>query len=299
MKKDLISVVVPTYKRKPELIKRAIDSILRQTYDNLELLVIDDSPSDFEHRKEVESFLESLSDNRIRYIKHERNYGANKARNTGIELANGKYVAFLDDDDVWMEDKLELQIEKFDNPNIGLVYCKATVIDEVQSLERPILNKLRKGNYYEELLKQNFIGSNSFVLIRSDVIREVGMYDEDLLSNQDYDLFLRISKSYEINYVDKVLVKYYIHEGDRISTDSRKQLQGRIELEKKFKEFIDEDKELKLIWKIKRIPLYYNAGQKVKALNVFFHLFFTHPLFLLNYLKSTLAYIAKKVSRHE
>lgn len=299
MEKDLISVVVPTYKRKSELIKRAIDSILGQTYNNLELLVIDDSPSDFEHRKEVEEFLESLSDKRIRYIKHEKNYGANKARNTGIELANGKYVAFLDDDDEWMRDKLELQIEKFDNPNIGLVYCKATVIDEVQSLERPIINKLKKGNYYKELLKQNFIGSNSFVLVRTDVIREVGMYDEELLSNQDYDLFLRISQKYEINYVDKVLVKYYIHEGDRISTNTRKQLQGRIELEKKFKEYIDEDRELKLIWKIKRIPLYYNAGQKVKALKLFFHLFFTHPLFLLKYLKNTLDYISKKVRRHE
>lgn len=294
MEKDLISVVVPTYKRKSELIKRAIDSILGQTYNNLELLVIDDSPSDFEHRKEVEEFLESLSDKRIRYIKHEKNYGANKARNTGIELANGKYVAFLDDDDEWMRDKLELQIEKFDNPNIGLVYCKATVIDEVQSLERPIINKLKRGNYYKELLKQNFIGSNSFVLVRTDVIREVGMYDEKLLSNQDYDLFLRISQKYEINYVDKVLVKYYIHEGDRISTNARKQLQGRLALYDKYLPDIAKNKDLLTIWKIKNIPLFYRVGEKSKAIKLFWKVLLNRPLFVLTYLVGTGKYIITK-----
>lgn len=293
MKKPLISVIVPTYKRKPEMIGRAVNSILSQTYSNIELIVVDDSPKSFEYRNEIKDYLEKLNDNRIRYIQHDENQGANKARNTGIIASKGEYVAFLDDDDEWMKDKLELQLEKFDNPNVALVYCKAEIIDEVNHSIRPIINVLRKGNHFKELLKQNFIGSNSFVLIKKTSIEKVGMYNEELLSNQDYDLFLRIAEKFEINFVDKVLVKYYIHEGDRISTDPQKQLQGRLGVERNFNEQISKDEQLKLIWAIKKIPLYFKAGKKSIAVKSFFKMLLTHPIFVLKYGKGTLEYVKK------
>lgn len=297
MNNPLISVIVPTYRRKPELISRAITSILSQTYSNIELIVVDDSPESFKNRKDVQNYLSRIGDDRISYIKHDINRGANKARNTGIEASNGEFIAFLDDDDEWLPEKLELQIEKFDNKNIALVYCQAVIIDEMDGSVRPILNQLKKGKHYYDLLKQNFIGSNSFVLIRSNIIKEVGMYDENLLSNQDYDLFLKIAKRYEINFVDKILVRYYIHEGDRISTNQEKQLQGRLGLEKNFKVDIEKDDELKLIWGIKKIPLYYNVGQKAKAFSLMLSIFLKHPIFFIKYIFGTLQYINRKKKR--
>lgn len=112
MNKSLISVIVPTYKRKPEMIKRSVDSILAQTYSNMELIVVDDSPNDYQFREDVKLFLNGY-DNRIKYIQHEKNMGANIARNTGVDYSNGKYIAFLDDDDEWLPTNFKNSIKLF------------------------------------------------------------------------------------------------------------------------------------------------------------------------------------------
>lgn len=286
----LVTVIIPTYKREPEMIAKSINSVLNQSYDNIELIIIDDSPKDYSFRIKVKDYIENLNKKQIRYIQHKTNLGANAARNTGIKNANGKFIAFLDDDDEWEFNKLELQIKEFTNERIGLVYCKARVINTTDETVRPMINIIRKGNYFKELLKQNFIGSNSFVVIRSDVIRTVGMYDENLTSNQDYDLFIRISQQYEISGVNKTLVNYYVHGNERISTDSKKQLQGRLELTKKYSNIVNEDEELKIIWKIKLVPLYFKIGQKRKAIKNLMNIFIDNPLYVTKYLIKTLEY---------
>lgn len=291
----LVSVIVPTYKRKPKLIERSIESILNQTYDNFELLVVDDSPSDYSERVYVKKYLESISDNRIKYIQHPENKGANFARNTGARNAKGEYLAFLDDDDEWLSTKLEKQLEMFKD-NVALVYCKAIIINETNDTVKPILNEMWAGKHYTRLLKQNFIGSNSFVMISKKAFDYVGMYDENLLSNQDYDLFLRIAKEFNISYVDEVLVKYYIHDGERISTNAKKQLQGRLELHKKFREDVEKNQELSLAWEIKTIPLYYRSNKKGVAIQKTTKILLSHPVYFIEYLKGTLRYIKKSKS---
>src|SRR5699024_2602614 len=139
--------------------------------------------------------------------------------------------------------------------NVGLVYCKAIEINEKTGKTTQIINEMHAGYQYRRLLKQNFIGSNSFVLITREAMDKVGYYDENLPSHQDYDLFLRIAKKYEIDNVPEPLVKYYIHEGERISTNPEKVYNGRVSLHKKFSEDIESDPELALIWKIKSVPL--------------------------------------------
>ncbi|MRJ46910.1 glycosyltransferase [Fundicoccus ignavus] len=290
----LISVIVPTYKRTPQLIQRAIDSVLKQSYSNLELIIIDDSPSDYLHRKSVKEYINSIKDARVKYIQHIENLGANKARNTGIGASSGEYCAFLDDDDEWVLNKLELQMKKFVNEDVGLVYCRAIIIDEVNNIRRPIINEIKQGEHYSELLKQNFIGSNSFVLIRKEVLVNIGCYDEELESNQDYDLFLRISKEYKIAGCNEVLVKYYLHDGERITTNMQKQLQGRLALHNKHAIDIKKDKVTKLTWELKIIPLYYKTSSKKIALIKLLKLFITHPIFCLRYSFKTLSYIKKK-----
>src|SRR5699024_4860336 len=118
-----------------------------------------------------------------------------------IDHSNGKYCAFLDDDDEWLAGKIEKQVAKLENSSVALVYCKASVTNEIDGSTREVLNELKSEFKFENLLKQNFIGSNSYVLIDKKVLDEVGRYDEQLLSNQDYDLFLRIAEKYEIDFV--------------------------------------------------------------------------------------------------
>lgn len=294
MEKSLVSVIIPTYKRPPELIKRSVLSVINQTYKKLEIIVVDDSPNDYPKRKLVKEYLENISDIRVRYFQHSQNLGANEARNTGIKISKGEYCAFLDDDDEWLPSKIQLQMEKFDDDMVGLVYCKAEVIDEVNGTTRPILNTLKKGSQYHSLLRKNFIGSNSFVVLRKEALLEVGGYNKKLLSNQDYDLFLKIAKKYTIDYVDKVLVNYYEHLGERITTNPDKQLKGRLSLYEIYKEDIIKDKETDLIWKIKNIPLYFQSGYRKKAVLQVINLLFRHPIFFLNFLLGTIKYIIVK-----
>ncbi|AXY25297.1 glycosyl transferase [Suicoccus acidiformans] len=294
MKNNKVSVVIPTYKREPQLIERAIFSVLNQTYTDLEVIIVDDSPDSYEVRDEVKAYVTGINDQRVRYVQHKENMGANKARNTGVRNASGDFVAFLDDDDEWLPYKLEKQIKAFNKEEVALVYCEAVEVYEETGKVVKIINELHSGRHYKRLLKQNFIGSNSFVVVKTDVFKEIGMYDENLLSNQDYDLFLRIAKNYEINYVDEVLVKYHIHTGERISTNSTKLLQGRMALYEKYKEDIEADSELSKIWQIKSVPLYYGYGEKGKALKIFFKLLIKDPFYVLNYLKGTLNYMRKK-----
>ena len=294
MENCLISVIVPTYKRKPDMLKRSIDSVLSQTYKNIELIIVDDSPNDYEFREDVKNFLINY-DERIRYIRHDRNMGANIARNTGVDNSMGEYIAFLDDDDEWFPTKIEKQYKiMLNQPFVALVYCKAITINENDGKTSPIINFMHRGNQHKRLLRQNFIGSNSFVLVKRKVFYEVGKYDETLLSNQDYDLFIRITKNYEIDFVEEVLVKYYIHIGERISTNPEKQLQGRLALYNKYLVELKKDKDLYTIWKIKNVPLYYRVGQKKMAIKLLLEIFFTRPLFLMNYLKGTFEYMKLK-----
>lgn len=107
---DLVSVIIPTYKRTFAMLSRAIKSVLSQSHKNIEIIVVDDSPSSFIDKDSIKRQVEKIPDDRIIYIQHESNQGACVARNTGIKNAKGDYVAFLDDDDEWLPDKLKLQL---------------------------------------------------------------------------------------------------------------------------------------------------------------------------------------------
>ena len=126
-----VSVIITTYKRPLQIVSRAISSVLNQTYTQLELIVVDDSPSSFEGRDAIEQYIKNLPDKRIRIIQHDNNRGACAARNTGIQDSKGNYIAFLDDDDFWHPDKIEKQMRKMASGNYGLVYCRQHVINEV------------------------------------------------------------------------------------------------------------------------------------------------------------------------
>lgn len=234
---ELISCIITTYKRPIETLKRAIDSVVNQTYKNIELIVINDAPHEYKIREEIKELLENYNMIPITYFIHEKNMGACQARNTGIEKARGNLVAFLDDDDEWLPTKLEKQYELMKKEDVDLVYCSHYEINKNQKVklveEQLAINK-KIGNDFERLLCENYIGSTSYPLIKLEVIKRVGGFNTDLKSSQDYELWLRITKEFNIAYLNEPLVKYYITSGS-ISDNMENKIQGFNYILNKFK----------------------------------------------------------------
>jgi len=237
----MITVVITTYKRSPIILKRAIDSVINQTYKDWELYVIDDSPNDYEERKNVKKIVDDFNNSKITYIQQSKNMGACKARNRGIALAKGDFIAFLDDDDVWDKTKLEKQLDKFNelDDRYALVYCGSVYYNTKKNKFKVHDSIFKSGEVFDELIMKNFIGGASFPLIKTKVIKELGGFDEELLACQDLDMWLRISKKYYIDYVSEPLVIYYIHDGEQISTNPKKRLQGTKRKIEKYKEYLE------------------------------------------------------------
>ena len=213
----LVSVVVPTYDR-PDVLPRAIESVAVQTYPNVELLVVDDhSPTPAR-----ESLDGSSVDGFTRFecIRHERNRGGSAARNTGIEAAEGEFIAFLDDDDEWVEKKLERQVAAFEQggDDIGLVYTGVRQVNgdgETNAVKTPDVS----GNVLEEMLCRNFIGTFSAVMVRADVVDRVGTPDERFPSWQDWEWYVRIASESQFGAVPEPLVVRWNTFTDQISAD--------------------------------------------------------------------------------
>ena len=209
----LVSVVVPTFNR-PALLRRAISSVLAQTWTEFEIIVVDDASTEPIH--EVINGFQAAD---ISVQIHNRRLGAAAARNTGIRTAKGEFIAFLDDDDQWMPAKLESQINKFkDTPaDTGLVYCGHVVISDRTGnvIGTRIPTKPPVG--YLELLRST-VFPTSVPLIRKSCFDGVGLFDETLPGTQDRDMWLRLVRRYSFDFIPDVLVQNHIH-GYQISTN--------------------------------------------------------------------------------
>ena len=213
MDKKYVSIILPTYNR-AHSIRGSIESILRQTHPHWELLVIDDGSAD--HTEEIVTEI-AVSDSRIHYYRQPQNRGVAAARNEGIRQTRYEYIAFQDSDDIWKEDKLEKQMQVFDErPQVGMVYCAYEGVRQdgitVQVPDSSIVIENLQGNLYRQLLQRNVIGGPTAV-IRKECIDKVGEFDETLSCLEDWELFLRIAELYEIGYVKECLLIADIHEG--------------------------------------------------------------------------------------
>ena len=146
-----VSVIIPTYNR-AAFLRLAIASVLNQTFQNFEIIVIDDASQD--HTREV---VNSLSDTRIRYIRHEGNRGVAVSRNTGVVNAKGSYIAFLDDDDEWFPEKLQKQFDLLEacQPIVGVVYTGAFIIEESSKRVLAKVFPKKRGNIFDTIHPQN------------------------------------------------------------------------------------------------------------------------------------------------
>ncbi|MDI6765245.1 MAG: glycosyltransferase family A protein [Bacteroidota bacterium] len=229
----LIFIIIPAYNT-AHLIGRSITSVLLQTYQHFEVIIVDDGSTD-----NLNYALARFKDNRIRSIRHEANRGGSAARNTGINAARGEYIAFLDSDDEWLPEKLEKQIEVFrkSSNDVGMVYTGWRWIREKDG--KIIQDKIpaQRGNLHQLLLSIDCIGSMSTPLIRTSLLHAIGGFDEKLPARQDWDLWLRLSKVCRFDFVPEVLVNYYVRT-ESISGNTLNKIKGtEIVLEKYLDEF--------------------------------------------------------------
>ena len=206
-----VSVIVLTYNR-ADMVKEAINSILSQTFEDFELIVVDNESTD-----NTEEVIKSYADERIRYFKHRNNGLIAVNRNYGIGKAQGEYIAFCDDDDLWMPEKLEKQAKLLDSDKeLGLVYSACYSIDENGNSKGDTnlsTSKPLRGNVFDKLFQNNFIPMLT-VMVRREVLSKVGEFDPKYIIALDHDLWLRIAEHYPIDFIAEPLAKYRIHGGN-------------------------------------------------------------------------------------
>ncbi len=200
MNKPLVSIIIPTFNRSKHL-QRAIHSALNQTYENIEIIIIDDNSYD-----DTATVVKNFKDPRIHYYKNSENKGPTFTRNKGLSLSKGEYINFLDDDDILLPKKIELQIKKFKESeieNLGVVTCDVYYSQRDRS---GIKRNRKKGYIYKDLLKKYCIHGTHPLLIKREFIK---YFDLNLTSNQEYDLEIRLSRICNFDYVPKCLaIKY-------------------------------------------------------------------------------------------
>jgi len=209
----LVSVVLPTYNRQ-QSVGKAIQSVLQQTYATLELLVVDDASTDG-----TEQLVRQFSDARISYLRHENNRGGSAARNTGLDAAQGRLIAFQDSDDEWLPHKLDRQVAllRESAETTGAVYCPyRRSLPDGSSETHPVdPASAPRGEIHRALLRANFIGTPTIVARRS-CYESVGGFDEELPRFQDWDWMIRVSRDWQVGFVEEPLVRAGFA-GDNIS----------------------------------------------------------------------------------
>ncbi|MFH1744859.1 MAG: glycosyltransferase family 2 protein [bacterium] len=228
-----VSVIIPTYNR-PDLLPKAVQSVLNQTYQDFEIIVVDDG-----QEKSAENIIRQFSNKRIRYIKHKERRGGSAARNTGIKNSQGKYIAFLDDDDEWVAEKLEIQTKQFEKTSDDVGFCFSAVKNIYGDKEQISFVPEGVGDYFEMALKKMKGFLTVTLIIKRNVFGKVGLFDEKFPSHQEPDLMIRVSKNFKGLGINKPLVSINMSDDhERIGSSLARRISGRkMILEKYFDDF--------------------------------------------------------------
>jgi glycosyltransferase involved in cell wall biosynthesis len=210
-----VSVIIPTHNR-AEFLRSAVTSVLNQTFQEFEIVIIDDASKD--HTREV---ITNFNDIRIKAIHNQVSKGAAGSRNIGIMNASCEYIAFLDDDDEWLPEKLKIQTCLLDDSpqEVGGICTGRFTIEKasgrVLSIDNPEMNDIYKGNFI----------TTSSILLRVECFKKCGLFDENMPTGSDYDMWIRISKKFSFKVIKKALINYYIHK-NMLTIDYEKKIKG-------------------------------------------------------------------------
>ena len=278
MSEPLISVIITTYKRPVAILDRAVRSVLDQDYPNLELIVVNDCPEDEALEAQIREKLLSYADQRIIYKVQEANGGACKARNEGLKCAKGAFIAFLDDDDAWLPQKLTRQMTGFTSDCIGAVSCDFYDAGRGKGKHETVFRMgSDKSSLIEALLWGNCVGGCSEPLIRASVFGRVGTFDESLPASQDYDLWMRIARIYEIAFIHEPLVRRYYSE-DSITGNFEKKMKGFEIFQKKNEDLYREHPDALNYRYAQKIQFCMMHRHILKSIQFFVKAFFVKPI---------------------
>lgn len=225
----LVSIIIPTFNRAPDLLKRSILSVLNQSYENFEIIVIDDNYND-EFSVQISKALDNFNDERINYVKNKENIGGAKSRNKGIKMAKGKYVSFLDDDDFYLKDKLEKQVQFLESNKFNFVISNLAILDTSFKIK-----DLRKFNWFknhqfnnDELLvkhyKYHLTGTPTFMFEKEMIVNIDGFPNVEM-GHEFHLVDNALKKNYKLGYMNDYFTIAVAHEGNRISTSNKRQKQ--------------------------------------------------------------------------
>jgi len=208
-----VSIIIPTYNRLP-MLKEAVDSVLAQDFEDFELIVVDDGSTDGTAGEMTEY------GGRVKLLQHQQTRGVSTARNYGINHAKGKYISFLDSDDLWVKGKLKIQVNFLDeNPHYPLCYT-----DEIWIRKGKRVNPMLKHTKYSGWILEKCLPlctiSPSSVMMRKTLFSRVGLFDEALPVCEDYDFWLRVSVRFPIFFINKKLIIKRGGHADQLSNRS-------------------------------------------------------------------------------
>lgn len=210
--KGLVSVIVPTYKRS-DMLLRCINSVLNQTYKNIELIVVNDNEKGDEYSLQLYEKLSSVTDERFRFIEQEKHINGAVARNFGIKNATGEYICFLDDDDYINDNKIERQVEELSklDSSYGGVSCLLTQVKngKLTMVKLPYSTK----NLMERVLSRRVRIGTGAVLFRRKALDDAGYFDEGLMRHQDVQLFAYFASKYKLKLIKEYLYVVDISDG--------------------------------------------------------------------------------------
>lgn len=229
---ELVSVIIPTYNREQFIIE-ALQSVLNQSYERLEVIIVDDGSTD----KTVE-IIKKMSDPRIKILVNEKNEGACFSRNRGVIEAKGNYIAFQDSDDIWEKNKLEICLDYLKKENADVVFSSYVLNDNIIV---PSYNLNNFKNKVKQVLIKNCISTQTIVGKKNVFLDE--QFDVNMPRYQDFDLSVRLLSKYKVYYVDQPLVKVYQQE-DSITKQSLKGVFALERMLSKYKLMIVSDKDL-------------------------------------------------------
>lgn len=204
----IVSVIIPTYKGS-DVVERAVKSVLSQTYQPVEIIVVDDNGLEAKEQLQTESVLKPYIESKeIIYIPHKVNKNGSAARNTGVYASSGKYITLLDDDDIYYPNKVELQVKELDSltNEYGLVYC---------SIECDYGDKLltsyatESGDLFEKLLYHDVVIGSDTLMVRRNVYLELNGFDESFKRHQDFEFTARVAKMWRIKAINHIGVRSF------------------------------------------------------------------------------------------
>jgi glycosyltransferase involved in cell wall biosynthesis len=278
--KELVSVII-NCRNSEKFLKECIDSVVNQSYKNLEIVIVDNHSTD-----NTKSIVGSYEDERIKYFYTKSHLSLGAARNVALEKSNGKFIAFIDSDDIWEKNKILNTVKKF-KEGTGLVYSDVKYFNETKSFRLYSHRNIYTGNCFKDLLCDYNLCMSSCVVSNTIIKKYNIKFDKDLKVCEDLDFFLKIAYVSKLDYVDEILTNYRIHESNLSSryldlfyeeyTDTINNLVNFYSLEKK--QFIkalefNYINKSKFLWKQKKIKEAFSELGNIKVL-LFYRLFYS------------------------